>query len=376
MSQPRKVKSPTRSVAAESVVSQSLLKEFDAIVMNTIAGQLTPEELAAPELGRRMSPVFSAALSASADWLWNRVREGRTTTLRDRREMLAGFECRLFRTWRRPLDMLESLVELAHETGDAFAGEHLPTAVHDRDVLLQVVVQMHARACQIAGEVLVLLRSGFADGAHARWRTMHELAVTASFLKEQGVEAARMYVRHRTVEAYRAALQYQVSCRHLHFPRIPAAQMKRQQSAYDALRAEMGKDFCTPYGWAGQILGKPRPSFADIEAKAELDHLRPFYKMASYNVHATPQRIWFSLGYPDRDELPAGPSNLGLTDPAQCTGFTLAVITATLVAIKPSFLGLAACLVLQRLAAETSRAFLSVQRKLEQKELALRGKRG
>ena len=37
------------------------------------------------------------------------------------------------------------------------------------------ISQLHGRACQQYLEVLCLLKSGFADGAFARWRSMYEL---------------------------------------------------------------------------------------------------------------------------------------------------------------------------------------------------------
>ena len=42
---------------------------------------------------------------------------------------------------------------------------------------VEVQTRLHARACQIAREVLTLLYAGFAEGAMARWRALHELAV-------------------------------------------------------------------------------------------------------------------------------------------------------------------------------------------------------
>ena len=38
--------------------------------------------------------------------------------------------------------------------------------------------------------ILALLRSGFADDAHARWRSLHELAVVSGFISEYGEDVA------------------------------------------------------------------------------------------------------------------------------------------------------------------------------------------
>jgi hypothetical protein len=43
-----------------------------------------------------------------------------------------------------------------------------------------------------------------------------------------------------------------------------------------------------------------------------LDYLRPYYKLASHNVHAQPKGILFKLGLvQNQDILLAGPSNYG-----------------------------------------------------------------
>jgi hypothetical protein len=75
-----------------------------------------------------------------------------------------------------------------------------------------------------------------------------------------------------------------------------------------------------------------RGHIADIEADVGLDYMRPYYKMASNNVHANPQGILFKLGLIPEigDILLTGPSNLGLTDPGHCTAISLLQITTNL----------------------------------------------
>ena len=50
-------------------------------------------------------------------------------------------------------------------------------------------------------------------------------------------------------------------------------------------------------------LSKQDLNFSDIERAVRLDHLRPYYKLASHNVHANPKGMLFRLGlYPESDE--------------------------------------------------------------------------
>lgn len=54
---------------------------------------------------------------------------------------------------------------------------------------------IHARALQIYSEIMCLIQNGFADGAYARWRSLYELSVVASFIKKYGSQVAEEYVK-------------------------------------------------------------------------------------------------------------------------------------------------------------------------------------
>lgn len=74
----------------------------------------------------------------------------------------------------------------------------------DEAYKLDVLTRLHARACQIAQEVIVLLSAGLADGAMARWRTLHEVATAALLISENGEALAERYARHDVIESRRA----------------------------------------------------------------------------------------------------------------------------------------------------------------------------
>ena len=115
------------------------------------------------------------------------------------------------------------------------------------------------------------------------------------------------------------------------------------------------------------MIGKNRPTFRDIEEKVRLDHLRPFYKMASHNVHANPKGIFFRLClYPtSQDILLAGPSNTGLADPGHETAISMGLITVTLLNIQPNIDRLVICNILMKLENEIGEEFIAVHRLLE-----------
>ena len=144
------------------------------------------------------------------------------------------------------------------------------------------------------------------------------------------------------------------------------------KSAYQHLVSRFGLAYKESYGWAEPVIGKRKPTFRDIEEKAGLDHLRPFYKMASHNVHANPKSVFFKLGlYPrSQDILLAGPSNTGLADPGQGTALSLAQITVTLLSMEANIDRLVICSILMTLVKEIGEEFVTIQGQLENGEAA------
>lgn len=55
---------------------------------------------------------------------------------------------------------------------------------------------INGRALQVANEILVLLRNGYADGAYARFRTLYELSIVAHFINHHGDAIAQAYMEY------------------------------------------------------------------------------------------------------------------------------------------------------------------------------------
>jgi hypothetical protein len=286
------------------------------------------------------------------------------------RRVFNGFEKRLRQCWNTPLELLALLIKVAVELG-ADVNAESRDGKNKNPYTVEALTRLHARACQIASEVLVLLRSGFADGAMARWRTLHEIVVTTFFLQEHGEATAERYLLHTPVDSYKAAQQYQRHCKILGYTPFTAKEMKRIKESYDAAVTRFGSSFSGSYGWAAAALKRTRTTFADIEEHVNLDHLRPYYKMASQNVHADPKGALhrLGLGFPQEDALLAGPSDAGLADPGQNTALSLMQSTSSLLTLKCTLdmmVGLKAMMILSN---EIGEAFLRVQ---ESQKLRLR----
>lgn len=248
----------------------------------------------------------------------------------------AGFEKRLMRRWGPAINRLRMTLTVATELGASFledSRDSAPSSPH----LLDVLLRLHARACQVADEIICLLESGFADGAMARWRTLHEIAAVAFLLQRSGEPLAVRYLEHQVVESFRAAKAYRQCSERLGYEPMTDEEYDEVRRARDAAVEKYGRDFGSDYGWAAEVIGKQSPSLRDIEEAAHIDHLRAHYRMASHNVHANPKGVFFKLGLLDESEvLLTGRSNAGLADPGHSCAISLMHVTVALCVLEPT----------------------------------------
>lgn len=284
------------------------------------------------------------------------------------------FRSRLYERWRTGISKLHMLVTTARELGDNInrdargGSSESPGAA-----LVDVLTRLHARSCQVAEEVIVLLETGFANGALARWRTMHEIAVTAAFISEHGNSCAIRYIDHQVVESYKGAKEYEAAYKKLGYDPISPAEIEEIRRQYEHVLKKHGKSFAAQYGWASKDLKGTQPTFKEIERAVKTDHLRGHYRMASHGVHANPKGIFFSVSsiFPT-DLLLAGPSNSGLADAGDATAHSLLVISAVLLSLSPMFDHQVAIRMMSMLRNEIGAAFLRAHQQLTRDEERLR----
>jgi hypothetical protein len=289
--------------------------------------------------------------------------------------MQEEFEQRLYDRWKKALDFYDAINILTRESGDTFVKQHQTQAVKDKDLVFGVLMRIHVRACQTVSAIGVLLKGGYARDALARQRTLHELATIAFFIKKYGHETAERYWLHNTIESYKGALQYEQYCEKLGYTHHDPAEFNQLRSQRDALITRFGRVFNEDYGWAAQALGKQRgTSFADIEKDVQLDHLRPYYRMASHGVHANPKGLIFDIGNIDK-EVPGynrtifgGASNAGLADPGQSALISLNQCTVAFLTYKNDLDTLMKLQVLDSFVGEACQAFIEIHRNLEREE--------
>jgi hypothetical protein len=316
---------------------------------------------------KRLPEIIPGIISDSADSILATLKDDAPVMLKERRSEISKFEERNQERWKPALDLFEMFLVIAYEAGAEFNETFRDEASRKPDYVFDVLVRLHARGCQIGFEILSLIKSGFADAAHARWRTLHENAVVAFIVDKYGQDIAERYRLHEVIESYKAMLKYQVHCSALNDEPFSEQEIEHAKEAYDSLLRRFGNSFKGQYGWAAEALHQTEVHFNDLEKQAGLAHLSPYYKMASHNVHANVKGILFKLGLAPQAEpvLLAGPSNYGFADPADGTAISLTQITVALLNTRPSMDRLVILTIMLKLEKEIGNEFLRIQRELE-----------
>jgi hypothetical protein len=338
----------------------------------------------ADELIHKLPAIIEGASEGFSETILTSLKKKWRGERRQQRRDMDGFRKRLDQRWGAGLEGLRMLVTIAREFGDGFNNDGRAAAGGSNPKAFDVLTRLHARACQVAEEVICLLSNGFADGAMARWRTMHEIAAVCYLMGEHGDDLAERYIVHQIVEARGAAIQYRKHQERLGQEPISDGEFEKIEKDYRASLQTYGEAFGGQHGWAAEHVGKKnkpnktehlsqkkkmRPTMADIQEAANIDHLSPYYKMASHNVHANPKGVFFKLGLVGESEvLLAGPSNAGLADPGHAAALSLMQISSVLMKQNPTVDNMVVVKVMQRLADEIGNALLAAHRKLVEDE--------
>lgn len=273
-------------------------------------------------------PKVAGVLVASHKRTLNRL-------LRDHRYSVNRFEGRLYKQWKKPFELLRLVLNVSMEMGGDFAQHHGVKAAAEKNHEFEALVKLHARGCLISGEVLQLMEGGYASGAMARWRALHETAVVASFIRTHGGDTAERYLHHAAIETRKAAHQQQKYHQRLGQSQIPQEELDRLDLIREKLCEKYSTHYDSDWGWAAAALGGKKPTFTMIEESAGLDHFRPYFKLACYSTHAGSKALWYDLGTSlvprDSPVLLIGPSDAGMEEPGQCTALSLVQIFSLLI---------------------------------------------
>lgn len=235
------------------------------------------------------------------------------------------------------------------------------------------LIRIHARGIQISREIFVLLNAGYADGANARWRSLHEIAGIALFLYENIDDVSRRYLDHQIMKVSRDAKEFQIYCKTLGYAPFSTKQMKSMENKSLKLQRLHGSDFGKKdYEWTPKSILSDR-NFKGLAKHVHIDQLNPYYNMSSNAVHGGSRALFYQLGLPDHRQgkaLLAGPTNLGFADPIQGTAISLNQISCSLLGLESDVEDIIAIRIMEKYLDEIGPIAVSVQKKIEKDEIA------
>jgi hypothetical protein len=314
----------------------SILLGINEILSNFLSNEtvklgLDPDDL--ESIGEQdMEIIVENSFRQTSELLRENLRNSASNMLEKKRSEQKEFETKNYDKWCDGFDLLETLIVITEEIGSQYNDEHRPRAVAESDYVFEALITLHARMILTAKEILSLMKSGFADGAQARWRSLHEVAVTAAFIRKHGLKVALRYLRSYRVQSYKAIKQCNEYAKRADLEPFSDEEVKSSRLEYENIIKEYGEEMKTDYGWATSALNIKSPRLFDLEKSTGLDHWRPRYKWATHYIHPNykPPSTYLGMVGTIEEGLIVGPSDAGFVDPAHQTAITLNIGTGAL----------------------------------------------
>ncbi len=197
-----------------------------------------------------------------------------------------------------------------------------------------ILFRIHVRACETASEIQILLKHGYSDGAHARWRTIHELAVIFLILFDNPERVSQMYFDYYVIENEKRARKFERYHKRMNWPALAKDEINMLYNRRKKLIKKYGDEFGGDYGWAMDILPKDKRSFANLEKLVDMDYMRPIFAWSSNIIHSNIGGLTAHVNNMNAKVNPflkfVTPTHYMLGDPAQFTTSSLFTITSKL----------------------------------------------
>lgn len=298
-----------------------------------------PEEAMRLYDGKTIEEVFPHVLKSQLESRLNQLESCRQAVLNERSGYIANIQNGTYLLWKEGLDQLEQFIVLNLSWGTKLINEFNANGDPERKHLFAALIKNHSRACLISEEILHLLKGGFADAAFARWRSLYEIAVTATFIGLRGEGCAEAYLDHEIVDELKCLqLDHEVQAARGIKPQSNRG-IKGLERAFQEKVEKHGDSFKNAFGWAAVTLQQKNPQFKDLEAILGQDHMRATYKRASHKIHASANGISISLGtrsFGPNAPMQRAPSHEGIGAPAILCAHSLSQTSAVLTTLFTS----------------------------------------
>lgn len=237
---------------------------------------------------------FEKFVSGVAEKFLERNIELSSETLELRKEYLI----RLWRYRGNTYNLFEVYIDSYFEIAAMYRKQALSTETA-QNARFAALTQLHAKSVLVLKEIQALLESGFPDGAMARWRTLHELAVFSCII-ESCSESANFYLLSEHINNAKSARCYS---EHLssdsYQPYTPEELAEINEAEAEAIKLVGGLNTKEENFWAIPYLKTKgysgRPTFYELEQHTDMGQFRPYYKLACEKVHAPANLEYGSL---------------------------------------------------------------------------------
>jgi len=265
-------------------------------------------------------------------------RQTSTKALRKIRSATRRFENRTFKRWRPAFDHLEMMWHIAQELGEGHSKDFDIDNPEDIRIVMGAISQIFPKALIVTQEIICLLKGGYPDGALARWRSLHELTVSAMYIIKEGKEPALNYLMSFHFSARRAAHQINEHAERARMEPFSIEMLRDLDRHCAEAESHLGRSFVRDKDGEWPAINRTHRSFADLERHVEMDHWRPRYKWASRHTHAdfVPNYKLLGMSEAKSHVTLVGASNSGFADPLMMTAISLAQITNTYLSVTPN----------------------------------------
>ena len=264
-----------------------------------------------------ITELVQHSIKSGSDILYKGFDKDKENELKYVRKYTDGFNNRLYKTWKKPIDYFESLIELISSYTYSFTETFYEEAYNNNNLLFNALQNIQARALLISRECLTLIKNGYPDGAFSRWRTIYELSVIGKLLyDENNQDLCERYLNYYYIQKYKDERDSRKRGHQDHTDES----FKILKQNYDFMISKYGQSYANgTYGWANALFNNNKVTFQEIKDKADMDKLYGYYKLSSAYIHGNHKANEESLGLiPNLEKLKlVGPSNYGLSIPMQ-----------------------------------------------------------
>ena len=115
------------------------------------------ETLSDEEITKKIEDIIPEIVPRLAKSIKESLMKNSAAMLIERRNLFTEFGNRNLKRWKPAFDLLETFIVICTEAGENFNNSYRPRAIEKNDIVFDIVIRHHARACHISQEILCLL---------------------------------------------------------------------------------------------------------------------------------------------------------------------------------------------------------------------------